>query len=251
MSSISLECLKWARYLISNKLHTVKYRLIRPKKINCLIVHFRPTLKSLPTEKVFFFFLTKSWNHRFCHKYGLISSENVHKNVCQNHTILYSNICFAISRRHTRSHRAYHVVQNCCILRCGVHCVCVLFSASRYNVGLMQRTCTNSKVKWICKTIFQRNKIFVGIQYWQNIIVDVIYIKKIKKKKSILWFCDIFFISILYKKKKHSLYAVCQCLTEKAWRLHCLVNSRWLWRSRWQMGRKLVYLNWKVSIHRT
>ena len=29
---------------------------IRPKKINCLIVHFRPTLKSLPTEKVFFFF---------------------------------------------------------------------------------------------------------------------------------------------------------------------------------------------------
>ena len=29
---------------------------IRPKKINCLIVHVRPTVKSLPTEKVFFFF---------------------------------------------------------------------------------------------------------------------------------------------------------------------------------------------------
>ena len=89
---------------------------------------------------------------------------------------------------------------------CDVECtVCVLFSASRYNVGLMQRTCTNSKVKWICKTIYQSNKIFVGIQYWQNIIVDVIYIKKLKKKKvnfMILWF---FFISILYKKKPQSI----------------------------------------------
>ena len=83
---------------------------------------------------------------------------------------------------------------------CEVECtVCVLFSASRYNVGLMQRTCTNSKVKWICKTIFQRNKIFVGIQYWQNIIVDVIYIKKLKKKSQ---FYDFFFSLVFYKKKK-------------------------------------------------
>ena len=135
---------------------------------------------------------------------------------------------------------------------CDVECtVCVLFSASRYNVVLMQRTCTNSKVKWICKTIFQRNKIFVGIQYWQNIIVDVIYIKKLKKKSQFYDFV-IFFSLVFYKKKKnHSLYALCQCLTEKAWRLHRLVNSRWLWRSRWKMGRKLVYLSWKVSIHRT
>ena len=29
----------------------------------------------------------------------------------------------------------------------------------------------------------------------------------------ILWF---FFICILYEKKKHCLYAVCHCLTEKA-----------------------------------
>ena len=86
---------------------------------------------------------------------------------------------------------------------CDVECtVCVLFSASRYNVGLMQRTCTNSKVKLICKTIFQRNKIFVGIQYWQNIIVDVIYIKKLKKKSQFYDFVIFFFISILYEKKK-------------------------------------------------
>ena len=95
---------------------------------------------------------------------------------------------------------------------CDVECtVCVLFSVSRYNVGLMQRTCTNSKVKLICKTIFQRNKIFVGIQYWQNIIVDVIYIKKLKKKSQFYDFV-IFFSLVFYTKKKHSLYAVCQCL---------------------------------------
>ena len=95
---------------------------------------------------------------------------------------------------------------------CDVECtVCVLFSASRYNVGLMQRTCTNSKVKWICKTIFQRNKIFVGIQYWQNIIVDVIYIKKLKKKSQFYDFV-IFFSLVFYTKKKQTTQSI-RCLS--------------------------------------
>ena len=154
---------------------------IRPKKINCLIVHFRPTLKSLPTEKVFFFFfLTKSWNHRFCHKYGLISSENVKMFV---KIIPYYTQIFVSPYPGAILGAIELITSFRTAVYCDVECtVCVLFSASRYNVGLMQRTCTNSKVKWICKTIFQRNKIFVGTQYWQDIIVDVIYIKKLKKK---------------------------------------------------------------------
>ena len=74
-----LHCPQIILLILSSSFDTI---ILRPKKINCLIVHFRLTLKSLPTEKGFFFFffffsLTKSWNHRFCHKFGLISSENV------------------------------------------------------------------------------------------------------------------------------------------------------------------------------
>ena len=49
--------------------------------------------------------------------------------------------------------------------------------------------------------IYQRNKISVGIQYWQNIIVDVIYIKKLKKKSQLYDFV-IFFSLVFYTKKK-------------------------------------------------